>query len=257
MERPYLVTYGLASLDGRISLAPDVLLLQGDERWSAVADSGEDVYQRLITRHRPRAFLEGSGSFVLDGSEIKSLPEPTTNEAELYNDFLPEAVVKHPERRGWFTAVDGRGRIRWMFKEWPDEAWAGWHALALVGRHTPASYLAYLRREGIPYLVAGSGPVNLRLALEKMRALLGVETVVSTAGGRLNGALLAAGLVDEVTIDFFPALISGRGTPSLFDGPPLAANETPVRLKLLSAAVQGDGRLLVRYRVKRSEDDRN
>ena len=252
MDRPYLITFGLASLDGRISLAPDVLLLYGDERWSTVAGSDEDVYQRLMARHRPGAFLEGSGSFVLERSDVEPLPDPEEDDAGLFHDFLPEAVVKHPERRGWFTAVDGRGRIRWMFKEWPDEAWAGWHALALVGQHTPAGYLAYLRREGIPYLVAGSGPVNLGLALEKMRALLGVETVVSTAGGGLNGALLRAGLVDEVNIDFFPALIGGRGTPSLFDGPSLQADETPVKLKLLSAEVQGDGRLLVRYRVRRA-----
>lgn len=251
MDRPYVVTFALASLDGKITLAPDVLLLHGDERWPAVAGGVEDVYQRLMNQHQPGAFLEGSGSFVLDDATVEPLPAPVGQASHLYRDFLPDSVVNHPQRQGWFAAVDSRGRIRWMFKEWPDEAWAGWHALALVARQTPASYLAYLQREQIPYLVAGAGPVNLGLALEKMRTLLGVKTLISTAGGRLNGALLRASLVDEVNIDFFPALIGGRGTPSPFDAPPLRPDEAPVRLRLISAEVQGSGRLQVRYRVER------
>lgn len=251
MDRPYVVTFTLASLDGKITLAPDVLLLHGDERWSEMAGSVDDVYQRLMNQHHPGAFLEGSGSFLLDNATVEPLPAPEGQAGDLYRDYLPDPVVNHPQRRGWFTAVDGRGRIRWMFKEWPDEAWAGWHALALVGRHTPAGYLAYLRREEIPYLVAGTGPVNLGLALEKMRTILGVKTLISTAGGRLNGALLRGGLVDEVNIDFFPALVGGRGTPSLFDAPPLRPDEAPVRLRLVTAEVQGSGRLQVRYRVER------
>jgi riboflavin biosynthesis pyrimidine reductase len=73
--------------------------------------------------------------------------------------------------------------------------------------------------------------------------------MLSTAGGRLNGALLRAGLVDEVSLEFFPAIIGGPDTPSLFDAPALQQGEQPARLKLISAQVQADGRLWVRYEV--------
>jgi riboflavin biosynthesis pyrimidine reductase len=91
--------------------------------------------------------------------------------------------------------------------------------------------------------------VDLQLALEKMRALLGVETLISTAGGRLNGALLRAGLVDEINVEYLPAVIGGRQTPTLFDVPSLKAGEWPVRLELISAQVQTGGRVWLRYRV--------
>jgi riboflavin biosynthesis pyrimidine reductase len=132
---------------------------------------------------------------------------------------------------------------------------AGWHLLVLVGHHTPAAYLAYLQRESIPYLVAGDGPVDLRQSLEKMRKKLGVTCVLSTAGGRLNGALLRAGLVDEVNVEFLPAVIGGPETPSLFDSPLLKPDERPTRLELISVQKQAAGRVWLRYRVIQGGDE--
>ena len=91
--------------------------------------------------------------------------------------------------------------------------------------------------------------MDLSVALEKLRAKLDVTTLLSTAGGRLNGALLRAGLVDEINIEFLPAVIGGFDTPSLFDSPTLAPDATPTRLALLSAQVRAEGRVWLRYRV--------
>jgi riboflavin biosynthesis pyrimidine reductase len=234
-------------------VSADVLLLWGDPRWHAVEGSSE-TFEWLKRLHRPQATLEGSGSFVREGDEPAPLPPVGQGEGEaLYHDFLPETVVQRPDHRGWFMVVDGRGRGRDWIKDGGvfGEAWQGWHLLVLAARHTPAAYLAYLRREQIPYLIAGEGPVDLGLALEKLEAQLGVTCILSTAGGRLSGALLRAGLVDEVNVEFLPALIGGFDTPTLFDAPALGPEEWPVRLSLISAQVQADGRVWLRYQVDR------
>jgi riboflavin biosynthesis pyrimidine reductase len=255
MNRPNVIVCQQASVDGRLAVSPGKLLLYGDERWAAISGSSDfDLFEWLRTTHGAQATLEGSGSFVREGDEPDPLPPVDGDAASLYDDFLPPDVVQRPGHRGWFTAVDGRGRIRWMYKEYPDELWAGWHALVLVAHHTPAEYLAYLRREQIPYLVAGQERVDLPLALQKMNSQLGVTSLLSTAGGRLNGALLRAGLLDEVNVEFLPALIGGRETPSLFDAPALAPDEWPTRLELLSAQIQAGqiqsgGHVWLRYRV--------
>jgi riboflavin biosynthesis pyrimidine reductase len=108
-----------------------------------------------------------------------------------------------------------------------------------------------MREAGIPHLVAGEGPVDLDLALHLLHEHLGVETVVATGGGRLSGALLRAGLVDEVDVEVLPAAIGGRGTPALFDAPPLLPHQSPTRLRLLSADVVDDDHLRLRYAVSR------
>jgi 2,5-diamino-6-(ribosylamino)-4(3H)-pyrimidinone 5'-phosphate reductase len=250
MARPKVVIYGVASVDGRITTAPGVLLMFGDERWEAVAGSS-DVYRWIQDTHKPQAFIEGSGSLVPIGSTKAPDPLPAVqgDPQPLYEDYLPEEVIHRPGHRGWFTMVDSGGRIRWAYKEWPDPEWEGWHLLVLVAHQTPAAYLAYLRREAIPYLVAGQERVDLGLALEKLNDRLEITSVLSTSPGKLGGALLRAGLVDEINIEFFPAVIGGTDTPTLFESPALALEQGPARLKLLSAQVQAEGRVWLRYEV--------
>ncbi|MBN1886782.1 MAG: dihydrofolate reductase family protein [Thermoflexales bacterium] len=258
MNRPQVVIFSTASVDGRLTLASNVMLLYGDERWPSTSGSSM-AYNWLQHTHKPQATLEGSGSFVPENATPEPLPPVDSNPQVLYQDFLPAAVVQRPGHRGWFTVVDGRGRVRWVYKEHPSEEWAGWHLLVLVGHHTPPEYLAYLRRENIPYLVAGEQVageqvavkqrVDLGAALEKLKSSLGVTCVLSTAGGRLNGALLRAGLVDEVNIEFFPAIIGGLETPSLFDAPALQPEEWPTQLRLLSAHCHTEGQVWLRYQV--------
>jgi riboflavin biosynthesis pyrimidine reductase len=71
---------------------------------------------------------------------------------------------------------------------------------------------------------------------------------VCTGGGRLGGALLRQGLVDEIDVELLPWAVGGRGTPMLFDAAPLAADEWPTRLELLSCETE-QGRVRLRYRV--------
>jgi 2,5-diamino-6-(ribosylamino)-4(3H)-pyrimidinone 5'-phosphate reductase len=245
-HKPRVIMHSVVSVDGRLTTAPGVLLLFGDPRWTAVAGDGSDVYPRLMAEHQPGALLEGSGSLVVEGVQPEALPPFEGDTAALYADFLPEEVVNVPGRK-WFAVVDGRGRVRGWMKEYPGEEWAGWHLLVLVCRSTPPEYLAHLRAEGLPYLVAGEARVDLAAALGKLAEQLGVATVVSTAGGKLNGALLRAGLVDAVSLDVFPAIIGGTDTPALADGPALGPEESPMKLALKTCESREDGHLWLKY----------
>ena len=176
-------------------------------------------------------------------------PPHERDPAELYTDFLPPEVVDQPSPPHlWFAVVDGRGRIRWTEKH------ADWDVLVLVCRATPADYLGYLRRERICYVLAGQERVDLAGALATMATRLGVRCVLSTAGGGLNGALVRAGLIDELSLSLAPALVGGLGTPSVLDGPPLAVGEHPTPLRLLSVHADAGGTVRLRYEVVRGGD---
>ena len=252
-SRPWVLAHNVASLDGRLAPAPGALLLQGDERWSAIAGNG-DPYARLITDSAPDAILEGSGSFVVEGESGSPLPVPAVEaRTALHEDFLPEAVVGRAGHRGWFVVVDGRGRVRWEYKEFPDPAWAGWHLLVVACQATPIGYLGYLRAEQIPYVVTGDQRVDLRGALERLADRFGVRRLLLTGGGRLGGAMLRAGLIDELDLEFVAALIGGDTTPALFDGYPLQPDEWPTLLEIRHVR-HADGRVLVRAKVRREPD---
>lgn len=249
MRRPKVVVYGGASADGRLTLAPGVLLMFGDKRWDSIAGSDEEIANWIREKHKPQLYLEGSSSLVTHAEKPKALPRFTGEPNVLYQDFLPDSVVRRPGHRGWFCVVDSKGLVRWVYKEFPSEEWKGWHLLVLVAGHTPPEYLAYLRRENIPYLVVGQERVNLKQALGKLQSRLGVTSILSTSPGKLGGALLRAGLVDEINILVLPAIVGGFGTPSLFQSPELEQNEWPTKLKLIWAQVQNDGRVWLRYEV--------
>lgn len=253
--RPYLIVHTIASADGRVSLGPHRTGFEdtADDRWRAIwasHSSLEESIRGLAERYRNNAFLEGSGSFVAEAEEaariaVQDVPGATAR------DFLPSEVVDAPGRAGWFVAVDSRGRLRSGIKEFA--GWQGWHTLHLVSRSTPDDYLAFLRQTGIPYFVTGVGHVDLPEALSKLRMVLGIDRIVCTAGSRLNGALLRAGLVDEVSLVFLPALIGGTDTPTLFRSPDLGEAEWPTRLELLSVQSEPLGRVCVRYRVTHAD----
>ena len=249
MSRPRVVTVNLASLDGRLTVAPGVVLMAGDERWTAMTAGVGDPYDWVRRTHHPDLLLEGAGSFTSSG-RAGVLP-PDRGPQPVGEHFLPDEVVFTPGRR-WFAVVDGRGEVDLQYTQWPDPAWAGWHVLVLTSRAAPADHLRLLRERGIPYLVVGARQVALGPALELVHDLLGVRTVVCTGGGRLGGALLREGLVDEVDVELLPWVIGGRGTPALFDAVPLAPDQSPTRLQLASHEVVDDGRIRLRFDVVRA-----
>ena len=253
MNRPFVIQHNVMPVDARLTLSPTTLLLYGDPRWAAMMGGEADTYPRLMADYHPQAFLEGSGSFCLEGEQSAVLPAFKGDAAGLYRHYLPAEVVDQPNRR-WMTVVDGRGRARWVYKEFPGKEWAGWYLLILVHRATPPEYLAYLQSEKIPYLVAGATRVDLPAALAAMQSQLGIRQVVSTCGGTLSGVLLRAGLIDELDLDILPAAVGGKGTPALFDGAPLGEGENPTRLELTACQPQPDGRIRLRYKIKRETE---
>lgn len=246
-----MVVSSVMSADGRVTLSSDQLLLheETNRAWQSLqppsAQSVEDARSALLDRlYQPQVVLEGSGTFVTDDTgPLTGLPAVDLAE-DLHADYLPDDVVQDPDNDKWFAVVDGRGRVRWTMK-----SGGGYHLLILAAQATPAAYLAYLRKERIPYLVVGEERVDLAVALRRMADKLGVTCVVSKAGGGLNGALLRDGLVDELHIVMFPALIGGKGTPALFDGPELTGGQLPTPLRLLSVHTETDGLLWLRYEV--------
>jgi len=99
--------------------------------------------------------------------------------------------------------------------------------------------------------VTGDDRVDLRAALEELHARYGVRTVRVDSGGVLNGALLRAGLVDEVSILVGPCLVGGATPRSIFVAPDLTSAEGVIRLKLVHMEAMRGDIIWLRYEVAR------
>jgi len=241
--RPRVVVSSTASLDGRITLSKSELLLtpQVGQRWRShwPSDVPELIAQRaadIEERHHPTVFLEGSGTFVADTAGPVTGIAGQHDPSDLRRDWLHQRATK------WLVVVDGRGRVPWSFTGNADVS-----LLVLVSARTPLAYLAWLRALQVPYLLAGDDRVNLSLALEKMAHLIGAKCIVSEGGGGINGAFLRSGLVDEVQMIWFPAVIGGAGTPSSFDGDSLTAEQAPLSMTHCGTVIGRHGSIWSRY----------
>ena len=245
VTRPRVIVSVTATADGRVTLSRMERLLDDGPnlRWKATwpPDAGDLLTRRATAieqRHHPTVVLEGSGTFVADDAGSLRLPDTSVPADVLWTDFLP---YRSPR---WFAVVDSRGRVAWTHKG--DEATS---LLVIASRGTPLPYLAHLRQERIPYLLAGAHRVDLTVALAKIRTQLGAQCLVSEAGGGLNGALLRGGMVDELHIVTVPALIGGLGTPSIMDGVPLATGSLPQQLRAIDVQVGTHGTIWAHYEV--------
>jgi 2,5-diamino-6-(ribosylamino)-4(3H)-pyrimidinone 5'-phosphate reductase len=183
---------------------------------------------------------------ILAGSETMLAAYPPDEAAALEaEESIGQPAPDAPLQR--LVVVDSRGRVRsWRQIRralyWRDP-------IALCSHATSASYLDYLRQNQIEYLATGDDRVDLRAALEELNIRYGISVMRVDSGGALNGALLRAGLVDEVSILVNPCLVGGTSPRSIFVAPDLTSAGGAVSLKLTHVQEVQTGVVWLRYEV--------
>ncbi len=253
MNRPQVVLYVGASVDGRITLGSNSTMFDSFKQ--------PELYDMLCTReewesftkavcdiHKPDMFLEGSNMLVAENQELAELPEFHGDLGSLYQDFLPEDIVNHPGRKTWTSVVDGRGRFRNGYTADCDDPET--YMIHLTTETAPPEYLAFLRARNIPYLIEGQKWVDLPKMLEKVKTKLNVNTIATSSGGRLSGALIRYSQLDEINILLSPIVIGGYTVPTLFASPePKWPEIEPNKLQLMEVKNFPKDKLWLRYKT--------
>jgi diaminohydroxyphosphoribosylaminopyrimidine deaminase/5-amino-6-(5-phosphoribosylamino)uracil reductase len=186
-SRPFVRMKIAASLDGRTALA------SGVSQW-ITEDAARLDGQRW--RARSSAILTGIGTVRADD------PSLTVRAFD---------IGRQPLRVVVDSGVQMSPHARML--SLPGHTW-------VVGARAPATQ--HLRKSGaeVSLMPDDDGRVNLTEMLTEM-ARREINEVLVEAGATLNGALLAAGLVDELVIYYAPHLM-GSAERAMFSLPPLA-----------------------------------
>jgi riboflavin biosynthesis pyrimidine reductase len=107
----------------------------------------------------------------------------------------------------------------------------------------------------VSYIFAGKSKLDLALAPDILNRELDVKRLLLEGGGGANGALLRAGLVDELNLILCPAVDGAKGAPGVFDSTDAEADRrAPVTAMTLesSRALEG-GAMLLRYRIQNAD----
>jgi riboflavin biosynthesis pyrimidine reductase len=160
---------------------------------------------------------------------------------------LPAAVVEARVARGQaavpaIAVVTRTCRLGWQS---PFFAEASVRPVVIT---SPAADPADRRRaeEVADVVLAGEDAVDLRLAMHLL-AERGARSVLAEGGPTLNGALAAAGLLDEVCVTLSPVLVGAEAKRILA----MADLPAPIAVSVQSVCEE-DGYLFLRYRVDRS-----
>lgn len=128
----------------------------------------------------------------------------------------------------------------------------GDNIVTVLGPNAADDYLAMLEEKGISYIVL-SDPTALDEALTVLYDSFGVRKISLQGGGIINGAMLAAGLIDELSLVIYPGIDGLAASPSIFEyigaasGNPAAGQS----LELISCETTDNGIVRLRYRFHR------
>jgi 2,5-diamino-6-(ribosylamino)-4(3H)-pyrimidinone 5'-phosphate reductase len=146
--------------------------------------------------------------------------------------------------RRFAIGTDAEGALRFQK---PDVE--GDHVVLLVSEQVGNDYLAHLQDAGVSYLFCGKRDVDVKVALDKIRRILGIRRLMLEGGGTFNGAVLHAGLVDEISQVVVPVVDGGRGVTTIFDIPGDPPRKAAGALRLRSYRRLPGGVSWFRYRV--------
>lgn len=226
--RPRVICHMAASVDGRIVV----------DGWpDEVAGAVRRQYEQVHTSYEADGWM--CGRITMEPFAGATRPEKEV--AREHGDRAPrEDFVATGAHESFAFVIDPRGRLAWESNDIDGD-----HVVAVLSERVSNEYLDFLRSRGVSYLLAGTRDIDFALALEKIGARFGVRTLMLEGGGRINGALLGAGLVDEVSVLVAPVADGRIGTPSLFD----VEGDATYHLVLDEVEQRDDDILWLRYRV--------
>lgn len=194
--KPYIICHMMASVDGRIDCA-----------MTEQIDSSNAYYDALEQLDCPTT-IEGRVTmqmhFALTEPFIAVSSEPIGRTA------FHKAAEGKP---GYNVAVDTHGKLRW-----PANEHSGQPLLVIACEDCPKEYFDMLDRQGISWIAVGKNRIDLANAMEMLNTEFGVERIALVGGGHINGAFLAAGLLDEVSLMIGPGIDGRKGMAAVFDG---------------------------------------
>jgi len=223
--KPYVICHMIMSLDGRIV----------SSQWQ-LSPAGRSEYEATAATYQFNAWMCGR---VTMAGFANGTPPASTAAAPAISKT--DYIVPHPQT-SFAIALDPAGKLYWARNEI-----GGDHLITVLAEKVSTDYLAHLRTAGTSYLFAGPDRIDLKMVLDKLASAFQIKTLLLEGGGKINGSMLRAGLIDELSILVAPFADGSSGTPTLFDTLGGATDLPGTRWKLRSIERRADDIVWLRY----------
>lgn len=227
--KPYVICHMVCSVDGRI----------WGSRWRPKANVVANLFERLHDQLGGGSWLCGRVT-AQEFARGKGKTYPPTDQV------LPrENWFATRDAKAWGVFLDADGKACWERSEIGGDA-----ILVILTEAVPDSHLAGLRKDGVSYIFAGTTEIDLAAALETLNRELGIERLMLEGGGGANGALLRAGLIDELSLVISPTIDGSSGAPTVFNSGDKDLGPAPIESMILTShEVLDGGAVWLRYKL--------
>lgn len=227
--KPYVICHMVSSVDGRI----------WGSRQRPKANHVPNLFERLHDQMGGGSWLCGRVT-AQEFAKGKGLLYPPTDQK-----FPRENWYAQREAKAWGIFLDAHGKAVWQRPDIGGDA-----ILVILTEQVPDSHLAGLRSDGVSYIFAGKTEIDLAAALETLNRDLGIERIMLEGGGGANGALLRAGLIDELSLVICAVIDGSTGGPVVFNSGDKDLGPAPIEsMTLVSHEVLEKGAVWLRYKI--------
>jgi riboflavin biosynthesis pyrimidine reductase len=227
--KPYVLCHMVTSVDGRI----------WGSRWRPKANVVPNLFEKLHDQMGGGSWLCGRVT-AQEFAKGKGLVYPATEKKFPRENWYADRAAKT-----WGIFLDAHGKAVWHRPDVGGDA-----ILVILTEAVPDSHLAGLQSDGVSYIFAGKTEIDLEAALETLNSELGIERLMLEGGGGANGALLRAGLVDELSLVICAVIDGSTGGPIVFNSGDTDLGPAPIEsMTLISHEVLDKGAVWLRYRL--------
>ncbi|MDM0021834.1 dihydrofolate reductase family protein [Variovorax saccharolyticus] len=199
--RPKIICHMASSIDGRLLVA----------RWTPLPTElgpkfASICYESVASKLEADGFIIGRTTMQEFAGVSEQPPSlrSSTNPRPFHRAqaaCTPVAVV-----------VDPQGKLHYKSPSLQES-----HVVAVLSERVSDFYLDELKAVGISYLFAGPDGMDLQVAMLSLGTDFQVRKILLEGGGRINGAFLKAGLIDELSVLVYPCIDGLSGVPSIVD----------------------------------------
>ena len=239
MDRPFIFCHMMTSLDGKITGN----YMETPESGPA----GDSFYEIAFGKNRAYQHQGWLSGRVTTDDNFTFYKAP---ELEINAPAVPEGDFVAKKADMYYVSIDPSGRLGWESNTLTYGATTA-HVLEVLTGRAANGYKAFLRKLGISYIIAGEETLDYGLALSRLKALFGIETLMLGGGGTLNWSFIQAGMCDEVSLVIAPCADGSTKTQTLFQVRDGLSTDAPVGFTLKSAEALAGSAVWLRYTVNK------
>jgi riboflavin biosynthesis pyrimidine reductase len=210
------------------------------ENWGDKLDQFGSLYEDCHNSFDSQAWMVGRVTMEKDFTEGKQ-PE----RVKASKSIERKAFIGDTSAKSFAVAVDAKGKLGWEENEIDGD-----HIIEILSEAVSDEYLQYLQNKSISYLFAGKDNLDFTVALAQLNDVFKIQTLMLEGGGNINGSLLNAGLIDELSLLILPLADGTANAPTTFEVGNFLPKKDARQLKLINVQKLKHDVLWLNYRVE-------